>query len=151
MLVKRQADRHGLAQLRIPVSQSPRKGSPSLKGLIVLTVNGRGYGATRTAAFTVYPSLRLVVTAKLVTVGKSHQVAVSVSLARAAQIEVRLVLSGPGKRVIDIHQSTARGTRLSLAFPVAAHHGPESANLQVTVRTREGVTERRGLVLRVSS
>ena len=151
VVVTGMADHKGMDQLTVPVTVSPLKGKVSLAALIILTSGDRAHQTTKTAAFTVYPSLRLAVSTMLVTRADDHGILVLVSLARPAAVDVRLVLSGKGQQPILVHAPATPGGDVLLQIPIPAPHGTAKARLQISVRTREGVTETRGLSVPVGS
>ncbi|HXT37282.1 MAG TPA: hypothetical protein VN837_17040 [Chloroflexota bacterium] len=145
VVVTGKADQKGVSQLKVLVTESPRKGKPGLAAVIALTVSDRVHRTTKTISFTVYPSLRFAVSAKLVTRASTRDIAVSVSLARAAAIDVHVLLTGKGQRPANAHEQATRAGKVTLLIPIPEHHGIARANLRITVRTREGVIETREL------
>ena len=140
-IVAAHADRKGMATLRIRIAQSPIRGKSSLGAFVIVTAAGRGRLGRASAGFTVYQSIRLVVGAKVVTQHGIRQLLVSVGLARAARIDVSVVLSQRDHGVLAAHgQAKVRGTvavRVSLPKLSAA----VTAHITVTIQTREGVKE----------
>lgn len=151
VVVTGKAGQKGVGQLTLLLTEKPQKGRTSLAAVITVTVSDRTHRATASSSITVYPALGFAVAAKLEKRGGSRQVAVSVSLARAATINVRLLLTGKGQRPINARGQATRAGTVVLLIPVPPHHGRVSANLRITVRTREGVTETRGLSIPLGS
>jgi len=134
-------DPRGVATLRITVTQGPSQGQSSLAGIMRVTASGPGRVGSADAAFTVYQSIHLVTSAKVVSQHGKRQLLVSVGVARPAAITISVLLSRGGHGAIVAHgQATHKGT-VTIQLPLPKVSDSATAHITVTILTREGVRE----------
>jgi hypothetical protein len=143
------SDPRGMATLRIAVAQSPAQGTSSLGGLVQVTASGTGRLGSVTAGFTVYQSVHLSVSANVVSQHGARRLLVSVGVAKAAAINVSVLLSRGGQGAIVAHGQAAGKGKVTIQVTLPKVSDSATAHITVMIVTREGVRETSKLAVAV--
>jgi hypothetical protein len=145
------SDPRGMATLRMTVAQSPTQGTSSLGGLVQVTASGKGRLGSATAAFTVYQSVHLTVSANVVSRHGARTLLVTVGVAKAAAIDVGVLLSRGGHGAIVAHGQATHKGNVTIQVPLPKVSDSATAHITVTILTREGVRETSKLAVAIIS
>jgi hypothetical protein len=138
-----QVDGRGISTFSFRVASGPANGAQALDGAITAHITDTSARGTTSARFRVFPALHLSVSTRLVDKKGARDVVVSVQIAVRSQVLVTMTISGKRSAAV-----TARGIadgrhRLDLGLPLSSLQ----ASVVVIVKTKDGVTDSRTLVI----
>jgi hypothetical protein len=131
----------GIAKFQVTITQGPAKGKNSLDALVMVTASDSIHKGSGAVAFKVYQPVRLRAGASVTTQHGTRHLIVTVTVARAAVIDVAVTFSRGGQGAILAHGTAIQGGTVPVRLTLPKLSGTVTARVTVTVQTREGVRE----------